>query len=91
MSRRVPASRSTQAGLNRPDTIKYTAMKRPGASMLVEFARFDTFTKALDAMKQAFPDKMFALGYSDKKMNQLLLDTDEEVIYLKLIESGLKE
>ena len=80
--------------LRRPkpvDEIHYIPMKREGAAVLVEFSSRKTFNVALYRMMKAFPGKMPLTGYSDAQMHQIVLNTDAEVTYLKMIESDLKD
>lgn len=72
------------------DIIAYRPMSREGASMLVEFTRIATFRKAQEVLMKAYPGKMFLTGYSDNQMHQIVLNTDDELTYFKLIENDLR-
>ena len=72
-------------------TIKYIKMKRSSASVLIEFTHADTYNLAVEKMDAAFPDTKRVSRIADSFQYQLVLNTDEEATYFKMIESGLKD
>lgn len=64
-------------------------MKREGAIMLVEFSSYDTFLVAWGRLLEAYPEKKFLTGVGDRSAYQIVLNTEDEVTFLKLIESDL--
>jgi len=66
-------------------------MKRDGAAWLVEFTTWEAYSEAVQRMEKAFPGKMQLTGYSDQQKHQLVLNTNEELVYLQMIESDLKK
>ena len=88
-----------QALKNKENIIVYSEMKRPGAVALVEFGSFATHNKALDMLRAAFPEKSFLVNLSAKTdvdgtprpggFYQIVLNSEDELLFLKLRESEL--
>ena len=72
-------------------------MKRDGAVALLEFTEHATFLRASELLMKAFPDRKFltGIGFYDGELklttHQIVLNTENEVTYFKLIESTLED
>lgn len=69
--------------------INFKPMKRDGACMLVEFSHYESFLEAWDRLLTAFPERKFLTGVGDRSAYQIVLNTEDEITFLKLIENDL--
>ena len=70
--------------------IVYRLMARDENVTLVEFREFTMYMNALSLLMKAYPVTKFLTGVGEEAIHQIVLQTKEQVTYLKLIESDIK-